>query len=195
MQNRTDRIVFKLFGKDPSDFPFVVRAQVFHRLQHTWFLFCCMFLDTLNVILLPFFFPKFSLNHLKLQILDWLSHSPTEIESYIRPGCIVLTIYLRLPESAWEEVMHVNQKPLMWSSCLSMITCLTCNVIALYSFLIIWAPVWVGFWMSLVVIASGQEDGFTLGCRTKLHLCVMVCSNLMSSTILNSFWNPKYYIS
>lgn len=65
-QNRTDRIVFKLFGKDPSDFPFVVRAQ----------------------------------------ILDWLSHSPTEIESYIRPGCIVLTIYLRLPESAWEELSY-----------------------------------------------------------------------------------------
>ncbi|XP_059311753.1 squamosa promoter-binding-like protein 1 [Lycium ferocissimum] len=65
-QNRTDRIVFKLFGKDPSDFPFVVRAQ----------------------------------------ILDWLSHSPTEIESYIRPGCIVLTIYLQLPESAWEELSY-----------------------------------------------------------------------------------------
>uniref|UniRef100_A0A0V0IYH6 Putative squamosa promoter-binding-like protein 1-like n=1 Tax=Solanum chacoense TaxID=4108 RepID=A0A0V0IYH6_SOLCH len=65
-QNRTDRIVFKLFGKGPSDFPFVVRAQ----------------------------------------ILDWLSHSPTEIESYIRPGCVVLTIYLRLPESAWEELSY-----------------------------------------------------------------------------------------
>lgn len=65
-QNRTDRIVFKLFGKGPSDFPFVVRAQ----------------------------------------ILDWLSHSPTEIESYIRPGCVVLTLYLRLPESAWEELSY-----------------------------------------------------------------------------------------
>ena len=41
---------------------------------------------------------------LDFQILDWLSHSPTDIESYIRPGCIVLTIYLRLPESTWEEV-------------------------------------------------------------------------------------------
>ncbi|OIT02312.1 PREDICTED: squamosa promoter-binding-like protein 1 [Nicotiana attenuata] len=65
-QTRTDRIVFKLFGKDPSDFPFVVRAQ----------------------------------------ILDWLSRSPTEIESYIRPGCVVLTVYLRLPESAWEELCY-----------------------------------------------------------------------------------------
>ncbi|KAK3189925.1 hypothetical protein Dsin_029486 [Dipteronia sinensis] len=63
-QGRTDRIVFKLFGKDPNDFPVVVRRQ----------------------------------------ILDWLSHSPTEIESYIRPGCIMLTIYLRLGKPTWEEL-------------------------------------------------------------------------------------------
>ncbi|KAJ6429558.1 hypothetical protein OIU84_021040 [Salix udensis] len=63
-QIRTDRIVFKLFGKDPNDFPVALRAQ----------------------------------------ILDWLSHSPTDIESYIRPGCIVLTIYLCLEKSKWEEV-------------------------------------------------------------------------------------------
>ncbi|KAK4745296.1 hypothetical protein SAY87_011608 [Trapa incisa] len=64
IQSRTDRIVFKLFGKEPKDFPILVRAQ----------------------------------------ILDWLSHSPTDIESYIRPGCIVLTIYLRQSEEAWEEL-------------------------------------------------------------------------------------------
>ncbi|CAL5321483.1 unnamed protein product [Camellia sinensis] len=52
-QGCTDRIVFKLFRKDPSDFPIVLRKQ----------------------------------------ILDWLSHSPTEIESYIRPSCIILTIF------------------------------------------------------------------------------------------------------
>nr|WMI30913.1 squamosa promter-binding-like protein 12 [Diospyros sp. 'deyangshi'] len=63
-QSRTDRIVFKLFGKDPSDFPLALRKQ----------------------------------------ILDWLSHSPTDIESYIRPGCIILTIYLRLENSTWEEL-------------------------------------------------------------------------------------------
>lgn len=63
-QSRTDRIVFKLFGKDPNDFPIALRRQ----------------------------------------ILNWLSHSPTDIESYIRPGCIILTIYLRLGESAWEEL-------------------------------------------------------------------------------------------
>ncbi|CAN1236330.1 Squamosa promoter-binding-like protein 12 [Linum grandiflorum] len=63
-QSRTDRIVFKLFGKEPNDFPLVLRAQ----------------------------------------ILDWLSHSPSDIESYIRPGCIVLTIYLRQDEAAWDEL-------------------------------------------------------------------------------------------
>ncbi|KAK6937210.1 SBP domain [Dillenia turbinata] len=65
-QSRTDRIVFKLFGKKPNDFPVLLRSQ----------------------------------------ILDWLSHSPTDIESYIRPGCIVLTIYLCLDESIWEELCH-----------------------------------------------------------------------------------------
>ncbi|KAJ8528912.1 hypothetical protein K7X08_030652 [Anisodus acutangulus] len=63
-QSRTDRIVFKLFGKDPSDFPTTLRKQ----------------------------------------ILDWLGHSPTDIESYIRPGCIILTIYLRMDKSLWEEL-------------------------------------------------------------------------------------------
>ncbi|MED6146245.1 Cysteine desulfurase mitochondrial [Stylosanthes scabra] len=65
-QSRTDRIVFKLFGKEPNDFPLVLRAQ----------------------------------------ILDWLSHSPTDMESYIRPGCIVLTIYLRQSEAMWEELYY-----------------------------------------------------------------------------------------
>ncbi|XP_051141940.1 squamosa promoter-binding-like protein 1 [Andrographis paniculata] len=63
-QNYTDRIVFKLFGKEPSDFPIVLRAQIF----------------------------------------DWLSNSPTDIESYIKPGCVILTVYLRLSESEWEEL-------------------------------------------------------------------------------------------
>ncbi|KAG2544753.1 hypothetical protein PVAP13_9KG378097 [Panicum virgatum] len=63
-QCRTDKIVFKLFNKVPSDLPPVLRSQ----------------------------------------ILGWLSSSPTDIESYIRPGCIILTVYLRLVESAWREL-------------------------------------------------------------------------------------------
>ncbi|KAL0367849.1 UNVERIFIED_CONTAM: Squamosa promoter-binding-like protein 1 [Sesamum radiatum] len=65
-QSRTDRIVFKLFGKDPSDFPLALRKQ----------------------------------------ILDWLSSSPTDIESYIRPGLFVLTIYLCMDKSTWDELYH-----------------------------------------------------------------------------------------
>ncbi|KAF6154953.1 hypothetical protein GIB67_018390 [Kingdonia uniflora] len=65
-QGRTDRIVFKLFGKDPNDFPLLLRVQ----------------------------------------ILDWLSQSPIDIESYIRPGCIILTIYVRLAEFMWEELCY-----------------------------------------------------------------------------------------
>ncbi|XP_028783232.1 squamosa promoter-binding-like protein 12 [Neltuma alba] len=78
-QTRTDRIVFKLFGKDPNDFPLVLRSQ----------------------------------------ILSWLSHSPTEIESYIRPGCIILTVYLCLEKSAWEELccnLGLNLKKLLAAS-------------------------------------------------------------------------------
>ncbi|KAL8481186.1 hypothetical protein ACS0TY_027101 [Phlomoides rotata] len=63
-QSRTDRIVFKLFGKDPSDFPLALRKQ----------------------------------------ILDWLSNSPTDVESYIRPGCIILTIYIRMDKSSWDKL-------------------------------------------------------------------------------------------
>ncbi|KAI3459169.1 hypothetical protein Pfo_015832 [Paulownia fortunei] len=63
-QSRTDRIVFKLFGKDPSDFPLVLRKQ----------------------------------------ILDWLSSTPTDIESYIRPGCVILTIYACMDKYNWEEL-------------------------------------------------------------------------------------------
>lgn len=51
-----------------------------------------------------FFFSSFY----AFQILDWLSNSPTDIESYIRPGCVILTIYLQMDESTWEEVSVVD---------------------------------------------------------------------------------------
>ncbi|KAL6638192.1 hypothetical protein ACP70R_025764 [Stipagrostis hirtigluma subsp. patula] len=78
-QGRTDKIVFKLFEKVPSDLPPVLRAQ----------------------------------------ILGWLSSSPTDIESYIRPGCVILTVYLRLVESAWRELadnMSLHLEKLLSSS-------------------------------------------------------------------------------
>lgn len=62
--DRTGRIVFKLFGKDPSHLPETLRSQIY----------------------------------------SWLCRSPSEMESYIRPGCVVLTIYLSMPSSYWEQV-------------------------------------------------------------------------------------------
>ncbi|GFY86342.1 squamosa promoter binding protein-like 14 [Actinidia rufa] len=72
-QDRTGRMIFKLFGKNPSQLPETLRTQ----------------------------------------INNWLSHSPSEMESYIRPGCVILSIYLSMPYSAWEQLeanllRHVN---------------------------------------------------------------------------------------
>ncbi|KAJ0988110.1 hypothetical protein J5N97_006466 [Dioscorea zingiberensis] len=64
MQDRTGRIIFKLFDKDPSSFPVTLRTQ----------------------------------------ILNWLSQCPSEMESYIRPGCVVLSIYTSMPSVAWDEL-------------------------------------------------------------------------------------------
>ncbi|CAN6440497.1 unnamed protein product [Victoria cruziana] len=72
-RDRTGRIIFKLFDKDPSDFPPALR----------------------------------------LQILDWLNHSPSEMESYIRPGCVVLAVYVSMPCLAWEKLREEFRKHVM----------------------------------------------------------------------------------
>lgn len=63
-QERTGRIIFKLFGQHPSNFPVALRAQ----------------------------------------ILEWLSHSPSDMESYIRPGCVILSIFVSMPSANWERL-------------------------------------------------------------------------------------------
>ncbi|KAL7116397.1 hypothetical protein ACP275_03G002800 [Erythranthe tilingii] len=63
-QDRTGRIIFKLFDKDPSHLP----------------------------------------GSLQTQIYSWLSNSPSEMESYIRPGCIVLSLYLSMPSFTWDQI-------------------------------------------------------------------------------------------
>lgn len=62
-QDRTGRISFKLFDKDPSHLPGSLRTQVY----------------------------------------NWLSQSPSEMEGYIRPGCVVLSIYLSMSSSSWDQ--------------------------------------------------------------------------------------------
>ncbi|KAK4782183.1 hypothetical protein SAY86_016285 [Trapa natans] len=48
----------------------------------------------------PSHFPK----ALRSQIYSWLSSSPLEMESYIRPGCLVLSLYISMPSSDWEQL-------------------------------------------------------------------------------------------
>lgn len=47
---------------------------------------------------------NFILSH--FQIHNWLSNSPSEMESYIRPGCVVLSLYLSMPLFAWNQVSY-----------------------------------------------------------------------------------------
>ncbi|KAL9225687.1 hypothetical protein vseg_001581 [Gypsophila vaccaria] len=63
-KDRTGRIMFKLFDKDPGHFPGALRTQIY----------------------------------------NWLSNSPTEMESFIRPGCVVLSIYVSMSSAAWEKL-------------------------------------------------------------------------------------------
>ncbi|KAA8528854.1 hypothetical protein F0562_036209 [Nyssa sinensis] len=63
-QDRTGRIIFKLFDKDPSHLPGTLRTQIY----------------------------------------NWLSHSPSEMESYIRPGCVVLSIYISMSPASWGQL-------------------------------------------------------------------------------------------
>ncbi|CAA0824388.1 Squamosa promoter-binding-like protein 14 [Striga hermonthica] len=74
-QDRTGRIIFKLFDKDPSHLPGSLRTQLY----------------------------------------NWLSNSPSEMESYIRPGCIVLSLYLSMPSPAWD---HLEGNLLNYVKCL-----------------------------------------------------------------------------
>lgn len=41
------------------------------------------------------------------QIDSWLESLPSDMESYIRPGCLVLTIFVTMPSVGW---MEVNRK-------------------------------------------------------------------------------------
>lgn len=63
-KERTGKIIFKLFDKDPSHLP----------------------------------------GTLKTQIYNWLLNSPSDMESYIRPGCVFLSVYLSMSPSSWEQL-------------------------------------------------------------------------------------------
>ncbi|KAL9666446.1 hypothetical protein QQ045_000778 [Rhodiola kirilowii] len=41
---------------------------------------------------------------LRSEILAWLSNAPSQTESYIRPGCVVLSVYVSMPSASWEQL-------------------------------------------------------------------------------------------
>ncbi|XP_019083405.1 PREDICTED: squamosa promoter-binding-like protein 16 isoform X2 [Camelina sativa] len=41
---------------------------------------------------------------LRTEIYNWLSSIPSEMESYIRPGCVILSVYVAMSASAWEQL-------------------------------------------------------------------------------------------
>ncbi|CAN8234386.1 unnamed protein product [Cochlearia groenlandica] len=41
---------------------------------------------------------------LRTEICSWLSSIPSEMESYIRPGCVVLSVYTAMSASDWEQL-------------------------------------------------------------------------------------------
>jgi hypothetical protein len=63
-QERTGKISFKLFEKDPSQLPNTLRTEIFR----------------------------------------WLSSFPSDMESFIRPGCVILSVYVAMSASAWEQL-------------------------------------------------------------------------------------------
>ncbi|KAF5180742.1 Squamosa promoter-binding-like protein [Thalictrum thalictroides] len=48
----------------------------------------------------PAEFPR----RLRHQIFQWLASMPVELEGYIRPGCIILTLFIAMPNFIWEKL-------------------------------------------------------------------------------------------
>lgn len=40
-----------------------------------------------------------------LQILEWLSNMPVDLEGYIRSGCTILTLFVAMPQQMWDNVL------------------------------------------------------------------------------------------
>ncbi|GMN46518.1 hypothetical protein TIFTF001_015683 [Ficus carica] len=49
----------------------------------------------------PAEFPR----RLRHQIFQWLANMPVELEGYIRPGCIILTVFVAMPRFMWMKVI------------------------------------------------------------------------------------------
>ncbi|PRQ39023.1 putative transcription factor SBP family [Rosa chinensis] len=49
----------------------------------------------------PAEFPR----RLRHQIFQWLASMPVELEGYIRPGCIILTVFIAMPKFMWMKLL------------------------------------------------------------------------------------------
>lgn len=49
---------------------------------------------------------------MRSKILKWLEHRPSDVEGHIKPGCIILTIYVCMPVYAWEKLCRNIEKSL-----------------------------------------------------------------------------------
>ncbi|KAK9288985.1 hypothetical protein L1049_017456 [Liquidambar formosana] len=50
----------------------------------------------------PAEFPR----RLRHQIFQWLASMPVELEGYIRPGCIILTVFIAMPKFMWVKLLE-----------------------------------------------------------------------------------------
>ncbi|XP_039048807.1 squamosa promoter-binding-like protein 7 isoform X2 [Hibiscus syriacus] len=55
----------------------------------------------------PAEFPR----RLRHQIFEWLGNMPVELEGYIRPGCIILTVFISMPTNMW---MKLSENPMTY---------------------------------------------------------------------------------
>ncbi|KAE8736012.1 Squamosa promoter-binding-like protein 7 [Hibiscus syriacus] len=55
----------------------------------------------------PAEFPR----RLRHQIFEWLANMPVELEGYIRPGCIILTVFISMPKNMW---MKLSENPMTY---------------------------------------------------------------------------------
>jgi len=109
----------------------------------------------------------------------------TEIESYIRPGCIILTMYLHLEKSTWDEVCFCSDARLL-TQCHVQQFLIFLITIDIHSSVVIWDPICEGYLMSPSTL-SGKQDGYIQGCGIVWHLCTMVCS--LSLCVCVCVWN------
>ncbi|XVF66316.1 hypothetical protein PTKIN_Ptkin10aG0025600 [Pterospermum kingtungense] len=55
----------------------------------------------------PAEFPR----RLRHQIFHWLANMPVELEGYIRPGCIILTVFISMPQNMW---IKLSENPMTY---------------------------------------------------------------------------------